>query len=197
MLLDVCLGSRSAWKVLLVLAEAPGKAVSRKEIRALTLMGNKMVDKYVELLGQFDVILMNRIGNRKYYKFNLNSLFAIKLLELIKLEKEKLESINFNIANLLRELAYEITNVAQDNALEIILFGSYAKRTYTDNSDVDVALIVKERNPTEELLITDSIGKLEKRFGKEIQIHYLTEKEFSSNTKLAQEIKKDGIVMRP
>ncbi|MEK6846199.1 MAG: nucleotidyltransferase domain-containing protein [Nanoarchaeota archaeon] len=197
MLLDVCLGSRSAWKVLLVLAEAPGKAVSRKEIRALTLMGNKMVDKYVELLGQFDVILMNRIGNRKYYKFNLNSLFAIKLLELIKLEKEKLESINFNIANLLRELAYEITNVAQDNALEIILFGSYAKRTYTDNSDVDVALIVKERNPTEELLITDSIGKLEKRFGKEIQIHYLTEKEFSSNTKLAQEIKKDGIVMLP
>ncbi len=197
MLLDVCLGSRSAWKVLLVLAEAPGKAVSRKEIRALTLMGNKMVDKYVGLLSQFEVISVNKIGNRKYYKLNFNSSFVPKLLELIKLEKEKLKSISFSIANLLREFVYEVTTVAQENVMKIILFGSYAKRTYTEHSDVDVALIVKERVPTEELLITESIDKLEKRFGKEIQTHYLTEKEFSSNTKLVQEIKKDGIVILP
>lgn len=197
MLLDVCLGSRSAWKILLVLAEAPGKAVSRKEIRTLTLMGNKMVDKYVGLLSQFEVILVSKIGRRNYYKFNMNSLFAPKILDLIKLEKEKLESINFGVINLFREFAYEITNISQDNLIKIILFGSYAKRTYTERSDVDVALMVKERNPTEELLITEIVDKLEKRFGKEIQIHHLTEKEFSGNTKLIQEIKKDGIVVFP
>ncbi len=197
MLLDLCLGSRSAWKILLVLAEAPGKAVSRKEIRTLTLMGNKMVDKYAELLRQFEIILVNRIGNRKYYKFNLNSSFANKLLELIKLEKEKLENINFVITNLLRELVYEVTTIDQTNVLKIILFGSYAKRTYTDSSDLDLALIVKERHPTEELLITEAVDKLEKRFGKEIQTHYFTANEFLSNAKLVQEIKRDGILLMP
>lgn len=197
MLIDVCLGSRSAWKVLLVLAEAPGKAVSRKEIWALTLMGNKMIDRSVRLLSQFEVISVSRVGNRKYYKFNFNSPFASKLLELIKLEKEKLESITFSIVNLLRELGYEITYASPDNVVKMILFGSYAKRTYTESSDVDVAVVFKERNPTEELLITGIVEKLERRFEKEIQIHYFTEKEFLGNTKLIQEIKKDGIVVLP
>ncbi len=197
MLIDVCLGSRSSWKILFVLAEAPGKAVSRKEIRALTLMGNKMVDKYVELLHQFGVILVIKIGNRKYYKFNLNSPFAAKLLELIKLEKEKLESINFGAANLLRELVYEVTTIDQNNLIKVILFGSYAKRTYTGSSDLDLALIVTERHAPEELLITESVDQLEKRFGKEIQIHYFTEKEFLGKTRLIREIKKDGIVILP
>src|SRR3989344_5386163 len=197
MLLDVCLGSRSAWKIFLVLAEAPGKAVSRKEIRAFTLMGNKMVDKYVVLLNQFEIIVVNKIGKRKYYKLNLNSPFVPKLLDLIKLEKEKLESINVNIINVLREFVYEATNVDKDNLIKIFLFGSYAKRTYTQSSDVDVALIMKERNPAEELLITEIVDRLEKRFGKEIQTHYLTDNYFLSNTKLVNEIKKDGIVVFP
>src|SRR3989338_132253 len=197
MLLDVCLGSRSAWKIVLVLAEAPGKAVSRAEIRALTLMGNKMVDKHVVLLNQFEIIVVNKIGKRKYYKLNLNSIFVPALLELIKLEKEKLESINVAILHVLRELVYEVKNIDKNNLIKIALFGSYAKRTYTQNSDVDVALIVKDRNPAEELLITEIVDRLEKRFGKEIQTHYLTENDFLSNTKLVNEIRKDGIIIFP
>ena len=197
MLLDVCLGSRSAWKIVLVLAEAPGKAVSRAEIRALTLMGNKMVDKHVVLLNQFEIIVVNKIGKRKYYKLNLNSIFVPALLELIKLEKEKLESINVAILHVLRELVYEVKNIDKNNLIKIALFGSYAKRTYTQNSDVDVALIVKDRNPAEELLITEIVDRLEKRFGKEIQTHYLTENDFLNNTKLVNEIKKDGVVIFP
>jgi len=50
MLLDVCLGTRTSWKILFVLAEAPGKAVSRKEIRRLTKLGNKTVSKFLLLL---------------------------------------------------------------------------------------------------------------------------------------------------
>ena len=197
MLLDVCLGSRSAWKILFVLAEAPGKAVSRKEIRALTLMGNKMVDKYTELLNQSGILAINTIGKRKYYKFNLSSPFTTKLLELVRLEKEKLENINFNVTNLLREFVYEATNVSKDNLVKIILFGSYAKRTYTESSDVDVAVVVKTREPAFELLIAEAVDMLEKRFGKEIQAHYFNEKEFLGNTKLILEIKKDGIVIFP
>lgn len=197
MLLDICLGSRSTWKILFVLAEAPGKAVSRKEIRALTMIGNKMVDKYVELLNQFEIISINKIGRRKYYKFNFNSLFAQKLLELIRLEKEKLENINFSLINLLREFVYEVINLSKNNLSRIILFGSYAKRTYTEKSDVDLALVIKEKSPTEELLIIEMIDKLKKRFGKEIQVHYFTEKEFLTKNRLLEEIKKDGVVIFP
>jgi len=128
---------------------------------------------------------------------NLNSIFVPALLELIKLEKEKLESINVAILHVLRELVYEVKNIDKNNLIKIALFGSYAKRTYTQNSDVDVALIVKDRNPAEELLITEIVDRLEKRFGKEIQTHYLTENDFLNNTKLVNEIKKDGVVIFP
>ena len=53
MLLDVCLGTRTAWKVLLVLGEAPGKAISRKEIQALTKLGNKVTAKFLLVLEKF------------------------------------------------------------------------------------------------------------------------------------------------
>ena len=82
------------------------------------------------------------------------------------------------------------------NIAQVILFGSYAKRTYTDSSDIDVAIILKEKSPNDELLITEVIDKLDKRFGKEIQPHYYSEEEFDKSNKidkLAQEIVRDGI----
>lgn len=198
MLLDICLGTRTAWKILLVLSEAPGKATSRKEIKALTGLGNKVIVKFLQLLEKFRIITSKKIGKTYYYKMNLSSPFAESLLKLAALEKKELNNPDFFALNLLREFVYELTNVNLENLEKVILFGSYAKRTYQKASDIDVAIILKEKNPEDELLTTEIIDKLNKRFKKEIQPHYYTKKEFEELKKtnaLIKEIIKDGIAL--
>lgn len=196
MLLDVCLGTKSAWRILFVLAEAPGKAVDRKEIQRLTKLGNKVLTKFLLLLEKFDMIIVNKIGKTYNYKLNLSNPFVEEILDLIKLEKRKLNNPDFVILNILREFVYELTNINLKDLKEVILFGSYAKRTYRKESDIDVAIILKEKNVDDELLITAVIDKLKKRFKKEIQPHYYAEKEFKNlkkKNKLVKEIIRDGI----
>ena len=198
MLLDICLGTRTSWKILFVLAEAPGKAVSRKNIQNLTKLGNKVITKFLLLLEKFEVVSSKKIGKRYYYTLNLSNPYVEKLLEIIHLEKTKLNNPDFYILNILRDFVYEITNINLDNLRKVILFGSYAKRTYASTSDIDVAVILKERNSNDELIISEIIHKLNKRYKKEIQPHYYTLREFDELKKkdrLMQEIIRDGIIL--
>src|SRR3989344_3234268 len=180
MLLDVCLGTRTAWKVLLVLGEAPGKAISRKEIQALTKLGNKVTAKFLLVLEKFGIIAENKIGRTYYYKLNLSNPFVEQILGLIRLEKKELNNPDFFPLNILREFVYELTNTSLGNLSRLILFGSYSTKTNGKDSDIDVAIVLAEKNPNDELLITEAIGGLNKRFRKEIQTHYYTAKEFDA-----------------
>lgn len=194
MILDICLGTRTSWKILFVLSEAPGKAVSRKEIHELTNLGNKVLTKFLMLLEKFELIKSEKIGNRYYYKMNMNNPFNIQILELIRQEKSIMNNPDFKMLNVLRDFTYELTNLDMDKIIEIYLFGSYAKRTYNKNSDIDVAIILKDKNTSLELDITDIIDRISKRYGKGIQTHYFTQIQFEAKKdKLIQEIKKDGI----
>lgn len=198
MLLDICLGTRTSWKILFVLSEAPGKGVSRTEIRRLTRLGNKVITKFTSLLEQGELISSSKVGKTRYYKLNLSNPFTIQVLEMIRLEKKNLNNPDFEALNIVREFTYELTNLAQDNLRRVILFGSYAKGTQTDNSDLDIAIIVNQRNSDSEILITDAISRISKRFNKEIQPHYFSSGEFEKSknkNKLVHEILKDGIVI--
>ena len=74
----------------------------------------------------------------------------------------------------------------------IILFGSHAKGTASVKSDIDLA-VVFETNLKEEIEVTRIIKRLEEKFGREIQVHYFTEKSFGGKSKLVVEIKEEGI----
>ncbi len=196
MLLDVCLGTKSAWRILLVLAEAPGKAVERKEIQELTCLGNKVLTKFLLVLERFNLVLSAKVGRTYTYKLNLANPITGKILEVILLEKKELNNPDFAALIILRELVYELTNINLENIQQVILFGSFAKRTHHAGSDIDVAIIVREKDTNDEILIADAIGRLKARFGKEIQPHFFTEQEFKESRKsstLVQEILKDGL----
>ncbi|MBS3108110.1 nucleotidyltransferase domain-containing protein [Candidatus Woesearchaeota archaeon] len=197
MLLDVCLGTRSAWKILFVFNEAPGKAISRKEIKNLTGLGNKVLSKFLLLLEKFELVTSVKIKNAYYYKLNLSSPYLEHILGLIRMEKKSLNNPDFIVLNILREFVYELTNLDLENLARVVLFGSYAKRTYNADSDIDLALVFKLRDAGSELLIVDVIDRLKKRFGKEIQPHYYSVSEFEAvkKSKLALEIVKDGIAL--
>ena len=117
---------------------------------------------------------------------------------MIQHEKQSLNSPDFIALNILREFVYELTNVNLENIQKVILFGSYAKKTYGQNSDIDTAIIIKEKNPNDEILVAEIIDRLKKRFGKEIQPHYFTENEFETHNKkagLEKEIARDGVIL--
>ena len=196
MLLDICLGTKTSWRILFVLNEAPGKGVSRNEIKKITKLGNKVLSKFLLILEKFEVILKIKVGRAYYYKLNFNNPFVLNIIEIIKTEKKELNNLDVDTANVIREFVYELTNLDLENISQIILFGSYAKRTYSERSDIDLALILKKKNLNNELLITEVLDKINKRFGVEIQPHYYTQVEFDKlkgKDRLVKEILKDGI----
>ncbi len=196
MLLDVCFGTRTAWKIMFVLGEAPGKAISRKEIQKLTKSGNKVLTKFLLLMEKFEIVTSCKIGKSYYYRLNLSNPYVLQILETVQLEKKELNNPDFFVLNILREFVYELTNTNLKNLNNVILFGSYAKRTYEKNSDIDVAIILEKKDANDEILITEIISRLNKRFKKEIQPHYFTKIEFEELSKkegVEKEILKDGI----
>ncbi len=196
MLLDVCLGTRTAWKILLVMAEAPGKAVSRKEIQQLTRLGNKVIMKFLLLLEKSGLINSKKIGKTNYYTLDLSNLFVGQIIQIIAVEKKALNNPDFFALNILRDFVYDLTNINLENLKSVVLFGSYAKRTYNSGSDIDVAIILKNKNPDDELLITSAVRRISKRYACTIQPHYFAEAEFSQKkNRLVLEIMKDGIVL--
>ena len=50
MLLDICLGSKAVWRILLVLADLPGRGVTREEIRKFTKLGSKSLTDSLKTL---------------------------------------------------------------------------------------------------------------------------------------------------
>lgn len=200
MLLDICLGTRSAWKILLLLAEAPGKNLTRTQIKKHTKIGNKVLIKSLLLFQKQGIIEETKRGRQYFYKLNLVNPFIKPLLELIKTEKKEHNAVYFQNILIIREFIYELTNFNLEPIQKIILFGSVAKHTAQINSDIDLAIIHSEKiSPGEQLLYTNATEKIEKRFGKTVQTHYFTQKEFQnllkSKNKLAIEIITDGITL--
>jgi len=66
-----------------------------------------------------------------------------------------------DIFEILREFKRELTKILGDKLVDVILFGSYARGDYTDESDVDVLIIVKEKPTIDE---ENKISKLCLRF---------------------------------
>ena len=49
------------------------------------------------------------------------------------------------ILQILREFKIELIKILEDNIVDVILFGSFAKGDYTEESDIDVLIIVKRK----------------------------------------------------
>ncbi len=73
---------------------------------------------------------------------------------------------------------------------EIILFGSYAKGNYNSDSDIDIAVILKDYD---NLLKTQlDLMRIRRKIDTRIEPHPIKEKDFNENNPLFNEIKKYG-----
>lgn len=198
MILDICLGSKAVWRILIVLSELPGRGVTREEIRKFTKLGSKSLTDNLKILKEFNIIKATKEGKLTFYKLNLANEFTTRIIELCNLEKEKLNNLNFEISIIVREFIRMCLDIIEPK--KIILFGSSVKTRYRKDSDIDICLITEKKLSVEnDLSLEHATEKIEKRFKRNIQIHSFAEQEFEklkkSKNLLVSEIIRDGIII--
>lgn len=192
MILDIALGSKAVWRILILLVGAPGKSLSRNEIREYTRLGNNPLSLSLRSLKKFKILSEKKIGKKYFYNLDLSGEFVSDIIKIIENERKNLNNLPFRFSLILREFTRKLLDASEPEA--VILFGSVAKRTYREDSDIDVAVVVNNISTNEKLNIAEFLEEIERRFKKKIQVHYFTEKEFSNKKdKLVLEILKDGI----
>jgi predicted nucleotidyltransferase len=174
------------FKVLSLFSLSPGSRFNRKEIKAKTWLNNVPLDKALLIL--LNSGLFKREGN--YYFIDWENEYVKKLLEICTKQYRQWRELPLDVYYLLVDL----TNVLSTyRGLEVILFGSYAKLIYRQNSDIDIALIFSGKIDKEQL--SKMALKLEKVYQKKVELHYFEKQQFYRNKKdpLVRGILKDGI----
>jgi len=193
MLLDICFGSKSAWRILMLYGESPGAGFTRQDIRNHTKLGNKALSFALKRLTSFGILLKNKGElSLDVYKLNKENKYSQDILNLLQKERQDLNQLPYDFSMIAREFSREAVDSV--NVLSIYLFGSVAKGTYRDDSDMDFAVVLKEKNPIDDMVITIITDKLSKRSKRKIQCFIITKNQINKhNTKLVEEILKHGI----
>ena len=74
--------------------------------------------------------------------------------------------------------------------VKIILFGSYAKGNYNDDSDIDIAVILKDYNNLIDIQL--DLMRLRRKIDSRIEPHPFREKDFNITNPVVNEIVKYG-----
>jgi len=166
---------KAAFKVLTVFSLEPGSRWQRKELQTHTLLSNKTLDDALKRLRKAGVISKD---GRLYTLRDKN------LATYAREEYVRLGELPFNVHFALLDLA----RLFVEQEVTLILFGSYAKLTYTTKSDLDVAVLhgKKYRRPR--------VERVEQRYGIPIELHEFEKTPFLKNKRdpLIKEILKNG-----
>ena len=86
------------------------------------------------------------------------------------------------VRSLLKELRSSLENLYADHIVDIRLFGSYARRQATPDSDVDVLLVLREIGDygTEVRRVSDLLSRVSLQYGKTIAPVFVDAKRFSA-----------------
>lgn len=179
------LNDKVTYKVLLFISYLPGRGYKYNELKSILNMNNSSLYKILHKLEFYNIITKD-----KFIKMNFNNTLTNQILELIDLDKKRFNNLGFMPTLLLIDFLSNIDKI--DNISQVILFGSYAKKTNTINSDIDIAIISKEKIDLFEIAY-----KLEENYNIKIELHNFLDKDFKENSnKLIQEIKRDGIYLK-
>lgn len=96
---------------------------------------------------------------------------------------DKREALNIAI-----KYAYEVKT--KYDPVKIVLFGSYAKGNFNDDSDIDIAIILKD---FDNLIDTQvDLMRIRRRIDSRIEPHPFRERDFNASNPIVSEIVKYG-----
>ena len=169
-------------KVLTVFSLAPGAKFRRKELKEKTRLNNVNLDKALNSLQNSKTVSREN----SYFKLNLNEKTKT-LIEIIQKEYKELNEIPLNVFFSILDL---INKAIFLKDVKVYLFGSYAKLTFKESSDIDLAIISDKK-----LDFLEKIAlKIEKKYKTKIQLHFFGE-DFTKHKEdpLVREIMRNNI----
>ena len=181
---------RNAAKVLTLFSLSPGSNFSRKEIKEKTMLHNIPLDNAIAMLLHNDIMKKER---RLLFLNNRNR-YAKSVVKILKEEFERFKELPLKIYYLLVDVSYMVAGVR--NIGQIYLFGSYAKLIHTQESDIDLAIILdkkKDRETADE--VKGIVNKAEKKYGKTIECHFFEKSDLKKKDPLIKEILRNNVAL--
>ncbi|MBD3203660.1 hypothetical protein GF327_05155 [Candidatus Woesearchaeota archaeon] len=193
MLLDICLGNKSSWRILFIYGESTGAGFTRQDLRNHTKLGNKALTMALTRLTSFG--LLKEIENEfsyTIYKLNRENKYTQEILKLLHKERNDLNQLPYIFRKIVSEFSRKVIDSV--NTQKIYLFGSVAKGTYREESDIDFAVVVNNKNPQIDMTLTRISDKLSRKYKRNIQCFILTKTQIGKKKSgLVKEILKHGI----
>ncbi|MEK6854902.1 MAG: nucleotidyltransferase domain-containing protein [Nanoarchaeota archaeon] len=173
---------------------SPGSRHTRKEIKEQTELNNIPLDVTLTKLQSLNILKKEK----NLFSLNFESDEIAVFLNAIQKEYKKF-NVPYKIFMVLLDITESLSKVKHINS--VTLFGSYAKLIYSENSDIDIAIIFsngKKEQKTQEKKIDKILKKFGDKYKKVIEPRYFTEREIKDNkTKdfLIKDILKNGKVI--
>ncbi len=151
------------------------------------LNSNSIIQNAIKAFKQEDLINEKQIGNIKLYSLNYNNDKIYSYLSLTtKLPKQISKAITI--------LKQEIEKYTL--LYSLVIFGSYANSNYKKDSDLDIAIIIPDKNKD----IRIAVNSAENKIIPELDAHIILKKEFLEMLKqdspnLGKEIARNNIVV--
>ncbi|MBS3074466.1 nucleotidyltransferase domain-containing protein [Candidatus Pacearchaeota archaeon] len=176
---------RNVLKIMTVFSASPGIRLRRKVMQEKTGINNIVLDKTLALLLNLK-ILSKENG---FISLNFNNNETRILLNYASESYNKLKQLPFKEYFMMLDIVSELSRIRDIG--DVYLFGSYSKLIFTEESDIDIAVISDE---VDRKLVNKAAKKLDKFFKKKIELHFFT-KEFHKNKRdpLVREILQNGI----
>lgn len=99
----------------------------------------------------------------------------------------------------LKELKQSLENLLGPHAFRMVLFGSRARGDYSDESDVDVAILVRRLTREMKHRILDKVAEIELEYLLPISVLVFSEDEFDHlkyrERRIAIDIEREGILL--
>ncbi|MBR9690841.1 nucleotidyltransferase domain-containing protein [Candidatus Woesearchaeota archaeon] len=121
-----------------------------QEIIRLQKRGEKLTQSQKNILSRSIRKKLKLISKLSNYKENFNLEHASEIKKIIRETKQEL--------------------IQHKEIIGAYLFGSYATGEYRENSDVDIAILLKQKFKPKKFYLSKLSNKLEKNIGKEVQI---------------------------
>ena len=133
-------------KILKVFLKDPSKEIHLREIARLSKSSLANVDNSMRLFVKNDMFRRHNMAQATFFKPNLENDETLKIFELLEIERRKVfYSKNKNIARLLKKYTDTIIEISNKRIQLVILFGSVARKEWTKGSDIDILVVVLDK----------------------------------------------------
>jgi predicted nucleotidyltransferase len=102
------------------------------------------------------------------------------------------------LQNILEEVKDALQKLYKDNLVEIILYGSYARNDFNENSDVDLLVVLNKLNSAGKEIdnIVDAIYDINLKYNTLISVVPISNDDYRSiNSPLLLNVRKEGVLI--